>query len=206
MPKVTGPVKEAAGFAKEEAGEKLGNQAMADEGRDLRNRGRMEQGKDILLGTPGTGTTHPVDDLKSKLDNLGGGCAKSGCTCKKADCAQCQQFDRELGKPSTVPPPPLLHDIQAFNKSNLEHVETVDKTHPPLTGGLKKTASIEKTHQCQGVETKEGHKMKGDMEMEKAKDPHLPLTERVGHGFTAVAEKTKALFSSSGDKSTTTTK
>jgi hypothetical protein len=56
---VKGNVKEAAGFIKEETGEKLKNQKMAQEGRDLRNEGRMEDGKAPKLTKPGTG--HPDD-------------------------------------------------------------------------------------------------------------------------------------------------
>jgi uncharacterized protein YjbJ (UPF0337 family) len=50
-----GSIKEAAGFVKEETGEKLHNQKMAQEGRDLRNRGRVEDGKMPKLTKPGTG-------------------------------------------------------------------------------------------------------------------------------------------------------
>jgi uncharacterized protein YjbJ (UPF0337 family) len=195
MPKVTGPTKEAAGYAKEELGEKLGNVKMAEEGRDLRNRGRMEQGKDILVGQPGTGTTHEASDLKTKLEGMGA--AKTG----------------------PVPSPPLLHDIQVYDKSHLLHVETIDKTHPPLTGGLKKTVAGDKSgicHGCEGraashtsvnTETKEFHQMKAAEEMSMAKDSHLPFTERVGHAMTGIAEKTKAVFSSSeADKNKTSTK
>lgn len=54
---VKGNVKEAAGFIKEETGEKLNNPKMAQEGRDLRNEGRIEDGKAPKLTIPGTG--HP---------------------------------------------------------------------------------------------------------------------------------------------------
>ncbi len=54
---ITGAVKEAAGFVKEEAAEKLGKDQMAQEGRDLRNEGRIEDGKMPKLTKPGTG--HP---------------------------------------------------------------------------------------------------------------------------------------------------
>ncbi len=56
---VKGNVKEAAGYIKEETGEKLKNQKMAQEGRDLRNEGRVEDGKAPKLHKPGTG--HPED-------------------------------------------------------------------------------------------------------------------------------------------------
>ena len=52
---VTGKTKEAAGFAKEELGEALDNDKMANEGRALRNEGRIEDGKLPKLTTPGTG-------------------------------------------------------------------------------------------------------------------------------------------------------
>lgn len=51
----TGNVKEAAGFIKEETGEKLKNPKMAQEGRNLRNEGRIEDGKAPKLTKPGTG-------------------------------------------------------------------------------------------------------------------------------------------------------
>jgi uncharacterized protein YjbJ (UPF0337 family) len=56
---VKGNIKEAAGFLKEETGEKLNNDKMAQEGRNLRNEGRMEDGKAPKLTKPGTG--HPED-------------------------------------------------------------------------------------------------------------------------------------------------
>lgn len=52
---VKGQIKEAAGFIKEETGEKLGNKKMAQEGRNLRNEGRIEDGKPPKLTEPGTG-------------------------------------------------------------------------------------------------------------------------------------------------------
>ena len=52
---VTAKIKEAAGFVKEEAAEKLGNEKLAQEGRDLRNEGRIEDGKFPKLTKPGTG-------------------------------------------------------------------------------------------------------------------------------------------------------
>ena len=57
---VKGNVKEAAGFAKEEAYEHSKTpegQKKAQEGRDLRNEGRIEDGKAPKTAKPGTG--HP---------------------------------------------------------------------------------------------------------------------------------------------------
>lgn len=51
---VKGAIKEAAGFLKEETGEKLGDDKMAQEGRNLRNEGRIEDGKAPKLTKPGT--------------------------------------------------------------------------------------------------------------------------------------------------------
>jgi len=51
---VKGSIKEAAGYVKEEAGEKMKNNKMAQEGRNLRNQGRVEDGKDPMLTKPGT--------------------------------------------------------------------------------------------------------------------------------------------------------
>jgi len=56
---VKGSIKEAAGFIKEETGEKLKDDRMAQEGRDLRNEGRIEGGKPPKLTRPGTG--HPEE-------------------------------------------------------------------------------------------------------------------------------------------------
>lgn len=52
---IKGNVKEAAGFIKEETGEKLNNPKMAQEGRNLRNEGRIEDGKAPKTTKPGTG-------------------------------------------------------------------------------------------------------------------------------------------------------
>ena len=49
-----GSIKEAAGYVKEETGEKLKNDKMAQEGRNLRNEGRIEDGKMPKLTKPGT--------------------------------------------------------------------------------------------------------------------------------------------------------
>ena len=55
---VKGAVKEAAGFVKEEAfehGKSVDSKKKAMEGRDLRNEGRIEDGKMPKLTKPGTG-------------------------------------------------------------------------------------------------------------------------------------------------------
>jgi uncharacterized protein YjbJ (UPF0337 family) len=52
---IKGAAKEAAGFIKEETGEQLKDEKMAQEGRDLRNKGRIEDGKAPKLTKPGTG-------------------------------------------------------------------------------------------------------------------------------------------------------
>jgi len=54
-----GAAKEAAGYVKEETGEKLKNKKMAAEGRELRNEGRLEDHKAPKLTEPGTG--HPEE-------------------------------------------------------------------------------------------------------------------------------------------------
>jgi hypothetical protein len=57
---VKGQIKEAAGFVKEEAhehGKSPESKAKAQEGRDLRNEGRVEDGKAPKTTKPGTG--HP---------------------------------------------------------------------------------------------------------------------------------------------------
>jgi hypothetical protein len=57
---VEGKIKEAAGFVKEEAfehGDSPESQKKAQEGRDLRNEGRIEDGKPPKTTTPGTGAT-----------------------------------------------------------------------------------------------------------------------------------------------------
>lgn len=54
---VEGKVKEAAGYVKEEAfehGKSAKSQKKAQEGRDLRNEGRIEDGKAPKTTTPGT--------------------------------------------------------------------------------------------------------------------------------------------------------
>ncbi|WP_206240010.1 hypothetical protein [Novosphingobium terrae] len=55
---ITGKIKEAAGFVKEEAyehGKSPEAQEKAQEGRELRNEGRVEDGKAPKTTTPGTG-------------------------------------------------------------------------------------------------------------------------------------------------------
>ena len=59
---VEGKIKEAAGYIKEEAfehGDSPESKKKAQEGRDLRNEGRIEDGKAPKTGTPGT--DHPED-------------------------------------------------------------------------------------------------------------------------------------------------
>ena len=55
---VKGEIKEAAGFVKEEAnehGKSPASKEKAQEGRDLRNEGRVEDGKAPKTTEPGTG-------------------------------------------------------------------------------------------------------------------------------------------------------
>ncbi len=55
---VKGKIKEAAGYMKEEAhehGKSPESQKEAQEGRDLRNEGRIQDGKAPKTGKPGTG-------------------------------------------------------------------------------------------------------------------------------------------------------
>ncbi|WP_313039202.1 hypothetical protein [Sphingobium yanoikuyae] len=55
---IEGKAKEAAGYVKEEAfehGKSPESQKKAQEGRDLRNEGRMEDGKPPKTEKPGTG-------------------------------------------------------------------------------------------------------------------------------------------------------
>ncbi len=54
---VKGKMKEAAGFVEEEAGEVIDNKDMMNKSRNLRNEGRVEDGKAPKLTKPGTG--HP---------------------------------------------------------------------------------------------------------------------------------------------------
>jgi len=59
---IKGSTKEAAGFVKEETGEKLKNKKMAQEGRDLRNEGRLENGKNAKTTPPGSGHKEEEDN------------------------------------------------------------------------------------------------------------------------------------------------
>lgn len=55
---ITGKMKEAAGFVKEEMyehGDSPESKKKAEEGRELRNEGRIEDGKAPKLTPPGTG-------------------------------------------------------------------------------------------------------------------------------------------------------
>ena len=57
---IKGQLKEGAGFVEEETGEAVKNNKMAQKGRDLRNEGRIEDGKAPKTTKPGTG--HPESD------------------------------------------------------------------------------------------------------------------------------------------------
>lgn len=71
---VKGAIKEAAGFVKEEAfehGKSDSSKRMAEEGREMRNEGRIEDGKLPKLTEPGTG--HPEknkDDAEDQDNNV----------------------------------------------------------------------------------------------------------------------------------------
>jgi len=55
---IKGEIKEGAGYVKEEAyehGKSAESKQKAQEGRDLRNEGRIEDGKAPKTSTPGTG-------------------------------------------------------------------------------------------------------------------------------------------------------
>ena len=55
---IEGKAKDAAGYVKEELhehGKTPESQQKAQEGRDLRNEGRVEDGKEPKVGKPGTG-------------------------------------------------------------------------------------------------------------------------------------------------------
>ena len=52
---ITGKIKEGAGYLEEEAGELLKKKKMAEEGRALRNEGRIEDNKAPKTTKPGTG-------------------------------------------------------------------------------------------------------------------------------------------------------
>lgn len=62
---VKGSVKEAAGFIKEEMhehGTSAEAKKKAQEGRDMRNEGRIEDGKKPLTQPPGTGSNEAEED------------------------------------------------------------------------------------------------------------------------------------------------
>ena len=62
---VKGNIKEAAGFVKEEMyehGDSVESKIKAQEGRDLRNEGRIEDGKAPLTSKPGTGANDNKDE------------------------------------------------------------------------------------------------------------------------------------------------
>lgn len=52
---VKGQLKEGVGFIEEETGEMLKKKKLAEKGRELRNEGRIEDGKMPKLTEPGTG-------------------------------------------------------------------------------------------------------------------------------------------------------
>ncbi len=61
---VKGSIKEATGFVKEELyehGDSADSKKKAQEGRDLRNEGRIEDGKAPKVSTPGTGAEDDND-------------------------------------------------------------------------------------------------------------------------------------------------
>ena len=62
---IKGQIKEAAGFIEEEAfehGDSVESKLRAQKGRDLRNEGRIEDGKAPKLTTPGTGNKSSNDN------------------------------------------------------------------------------------------------------------------------------------------------
>lgn len=54
MTNLKATVKEKAGYVEEEIGEAIGNDKMAQKGRDLRNEGKIENGKAPKLTPVGT--------------------------------------------------------------------------------------------------------------------------------------------------------
>ena len=54
MSNVKASIKETAGYVEEETGELVGSKNTADKGRELRNEGRIENGKNPKLTEPGT--------------------------------------------------------------------------------------------------------------------------------------------------------
>ena len=68
---IKGEIKEAAGYLKEEAyehGKSYKSQQKAQEGRDLRNEGRIEDGKLPKLTKPGTDHPENPEDIEDKMD------------------------------------------------------------------------------------------------------------------------------------------
>ncbi len=57
---VKGSLKETTGHAEEELGEALNNDKMADKGRQMRNEGRIENGKLPKTNIPGSAKPHKV--------------------------------------------------------------------------------------------------------------------------------------------------
>ena len=69
---VKGEIKEAAGFVKEEAhehGKSPESQKKAQEGRDLRNEGRVEDGKAPKTTKPGTGHSESVSKVMTPVQS-----------------------------------------------------------------------------------------------------------------------------------------
>lgn len=62
MTNLKAKVKEAAGYIEEEAGELVGSEDTANDGRKLRNEGRIEGGKAPKLTKPGTTDTEEFDE------------------------------------------------------------------------------------------------------------------------------------------------
>lgn len=62
MGSVKSNLKEAAGYVEEETGEALDKAKMAQQGRNLRNEGRLEKGELPKKGVPGAGNKHKDDD------------------------------------------------------------------------------------------------------------------------------------------------
>jgi hypothetical protein len=66
---VTGKIKEAAGYVKEELfehGKTPEAKEKAQEGRNLRNEGRVEDGKPVLVQPPGTHSEEAEEDESEK--------------------------------------------------------------------------------------------------------------------------------------------
>ncbi len=68
---ITGSIKEVTGFIKEEMyehGETAEAKKLAREGRDLRNEGRIESGKPVLVTPPGSGSKEAKEAKEDKED------------------------------------------------------------------------------------------------------------------------------------------